>query len=742
MITGSNPNISVPLEDPDFISQAFREIETSALKIERNPRNAFPVSANSEDASNLRSASLSHIHQLQPSIDGGATDCSWNSQFPVKFAPDTNFHLHRQSSVALPPRRCVNNEQLQKSTQDLNDFNKFLPVASFSSTGQSQTSATFSSNFSEPKRLSQNEVAEHELTPSLNQSDIIQTDSFFAQSHFSNPPPNDNRGSVFDCDNHLLSSDMQMNSYNDSLVNQLVNPAQIPLSASENRNKTVPTPTSSHALMQVNNMMQNSQSELKARPTNSLPCNYNYVGANKPPVDNVFANTLLNPPHMMQNTQFTQFGLEHDERLLDSLNPNSFLNETFWNNSVRPPLSSPSFANVPSAPGPIATQVRPGVVVQNQPGAHNQQAYSARKISSNSSDCNFQLHRHLSAGSGSSNHSPLMQVSSGASTISMPHNALPADHNLISPLNGIHAASPLHSQVSGSPVPSMSQISPPLGVNPTNVEHRQSSEFAPAAASELPADGTWQDSMMMPTLSYHAHVAHSVAPVENFASKSHPTSSFNVNSAPHPFLAQPGSRLNSPTTTAPYRENTAKPNKSSSELGASPAAARLNESETELNNVRTGPALNDQNKVVAQQIFTETMNSILYGDKQSEKTPELNCSNSKIKGEPLVKLMSHSHSAESPSDVHPTISPGESGYDSTEPSSVTSENPSQYSLITLNSGDAGTFNGGEPKNAYAALMESKDWRAFNFEACQTAVTPLQTVLGMLDYVLADYFRRF
>ena len=693
--------MSVPIEDPGFFNQTFREIETSTQKTDQS--SAYPC-VKSETGTTFRNASLSHISELQPSVDENTIDCLWNPpNFPEKFASESVPHLIRQSSSTLQPAFAHN--ELQKPAHL---HNEFLPVGDPS---QTNSSTIFSPNFPS-RRLSQNEVPEHDLTPSLIKSEIVQADSFFVQSQATNRQTNDSHDSVFDSDNQLLSSDMQMDSYNASLVNQLTSPGVLSLPTPEARNTPVSTPTSSRSLLHVNEMIPNGKTERKPAMPNALQPNYDCPVESTSSTGDVFQNTPPNTSQVVQNSQYQQFGLEQDDRLLDSLNAGAFLNEPFWNNPVPPTHPQSGFVNVHSDPGVVSGMIRPPAEVQSS------STFSSRKMSGNSAD-NFSLQRHLSVGSGSNNHSPMMQPPSSAVPISHSHNVLPTDNNLTSPINGLPAGSPLHPHMNSSPGPSASHISPSLVPNPSTPGH--SNELPPASSSDFQANGAWQDqtrSLLMPTLNYQAHLAHSVSDVDSFGSKSRPESSLHANSVPNSFLAQPGSRLNSQTTIAPYHESTAKQNESKphSDVSVSTAAARLTKAENELKSISKGPICDSQNKAVAQQVFTETMNSVLYGDTPLEtvKTSDTHCSKSKSKAisEPAAHLASNSRRVESPpSEVHPTISPGESGYDSTEPSSVTSENSSQHSVAAFGLSDAGSINVAEPKNAYAALVGSKDQRA-------------------------------
>jgi len=141
-------------------------------------------------------------------------------------------------------------------------------------------------------------------------------------------------------------------------------------------------------------------------------------------------------------------------------------------------------------------------------------------------------------------------------------------------------------------------------------------------------------------------------------------------------------------------------------------------------------------------IFSETMQTVLFGHEKSnhDGVKQHNYIENKAKSDssniacaPLI---------ESPTDVLPTISPGESGYDSTEFGSVASDTLSQQSLshdvLPTSEQSTPTIR---PKNAQAALAGTKYQRIFSFESSRTTPETSHSKSGKNSKNCANVFNK-
>ena len=416
------------------------------------------------------------------------------------------------------------------------------------------------------------------------------------------------------------------------------------------------------------------------------------------------------------NDNVNNFSVESDGRF--SQNQNS------WNPYL-------SMQNVPAHSAvPTAVELQG---LGNRPPSNTQEppTFPARKLSSNSGD-SFHLQRHLSVGSRGSNQSPMTHSSPGAGSASLHH--VGPHSNLKSPMAGMPTNSPAPSHISsmmGSPASSM-HISPAQSQSPFTPGPPLSNFSTQPPEREIQQNGpsSWpeqhkSDFNRIPNYNYH--VTHSVALTSNCVQK--PCASpLAPNPVPNRFLARPDSS----NTYVPCSETTASRSSTScSSSCVSAAAVRLNPAESHLKDDVNSGQLHapPPDSVVQHKIFKETMSSVLYSDEalNRDRTMQHGCSNDKMKIK--SRNISSVQLIESPTDVHPTISPGESGYDSTEFGSVSSDTLSHDVLLEQHTP---TFV--QPKNAHAALAGTKYQRSFSFESCRASKT-LHSMSGKNDYRL-------
>ena len=381
-------------------------------------------------------------------------------------------------------------------------------------------------------------------------------------------------------------------------------------------------------------------------------------------------------------------------------------------------------------------------VASNRPPSNNQDSTSfpTRKISTNSAD-SFHLQRHLSVGSRGSNQSPMTQASPGAGSATLHQGIMGSHSNLKSPIAAMPSNSPAPSHLSsmmGSPASSM-HISPAQSQSPftsglTNISAPLSDREIQQNSPSLWAEQLTSDPNLMPNCNYR--VAHSVALSGNFAQKPS-TAMLGPKPVPNRFLVEPGSSLKN----MPCSESTALQNNTSCSLSCvSASAVRSSQSENHFNDGGTGHMREPPpNSVGQHKVFAQTMNEVLYGGFTHDKSTQHCGSDTKVKIE--MPVFRGTSSIESPTDTHPTISPGESGYDSNEPGSVASDTLSQQSLphggSDVLSASESTIISTQAKNAQAALAGSKYQRTFSFENCQSTQETMHLYSGKIAFDIIE-----
>nr|CAB3262691.1 uncharacterized protein LOC100181878 [Phallusia mammillata] len=363
-----------------------------------------------------------------------------------------------------------------------------------------------------------------------------------------------------------------------------------------------------------------------------------------------------------------------------------------------------------------------------------------RRVSRNTSSECFPAPRHISeqpSSNGSTSRSPMVQSSpAGPGVVSHSPFAGSAGSSLRSPLMTESPVSQYQGATSSPSVVSM----PHLSSSP-NIGHCGAN--APGDTQPIPANvqtyRPWhehhqqQGNAVPRTMPMHTEQANS-----EMARK--PESHSSATSAADHFLARPGSSLDKrphpqPSTALPYtRANIANrhPSMEGRYVGnASFAAARLSvpdnqQASTTTNSNQLGHHHNQhhpQGYESSDKHFAETMTTVLYGKAPEHHQGFLPNKDRHMGHEAAQK------SASSPTDVHSTISPGESGYDSAELSSVLSENSHHHhqaaqslSVEGIILPHADKINPSEqPKNLHAASVGSENQRTLEFNANGSSV---------------------
>lgn len=336
--------------------------------------------------------------------------------------------------------------------------------------------------------------------------------------------------------------------------------------------------------------------------------------------------------------------------------------------------------------GPIPTLTSPPDVAQQRPPAYET---ATRRMSSNMPGEFFPPSaRHVSdqpLSNGSGSCSPMVQSSPvGSSVVANSPFAGSVGNSLRSPASALVAGSPaLQYQVNVSS-PSSANLShssaspnilpPPRGPPPgvLNPAERVDPALAPNAQKYRP----WHEHQTVPLPG--------LPPEQGVpAMKSDPSCPTPISTANH-FLVQPGSSHLNMSPAHPPNAAAAnvviggpRPSREGPAVdGASFAAARLSIPDKAQNDGDPRRFLYPYTSE-AQREFTHTMNSVLYGKTGAEQ---------RASPADVARAAAASHrknssvaAASSPTDAHATISPGESGYDSAELSSVLSEASHQTS---------------------------------------------------------------
>ena len=678
-------NLPAPVEEPDFLlNQTLHDIESSIQKSDQNTLSTFIDSTNNtvSQTSVKTDDTFSQFHQLQ-NISWSDEDLTDKLLKPLSTENgnpgQTAVGLISENSHSAKPDSLLENLSFDSKNNFQNDLTSSL-----------------TSDFSISKNLLEHDPISSSATSSITSPGIPQNDQFLVENQGKPSEKSTFQQNVVPFSNQSnsqsLNSDM---SFDPTLVGQLNSPLLSP-----------------HATSMPNPSMLYNENIRSNQMMSSVQGNFNYSQI----------SMATQAPQVGSGQNFGQYGSGQEGHYFQERNAPA----NDWTCPSQPMHCSSAFPVLHGDAGQLAQNNRPPDI----PQANN---FPTRKISSNSSD-SFHFQRHLSAGSRSSNQSPMMQASPGAG--SLPHNILPPGSNLKSPITGLPAGSPASSHLSGM----MGSPATSVHISPTQVQTPFTS--APLAFStaehEFQKNGqnSWSDPhkpdpSLTPTFNYH--VAHSLALTENYAQKPC-TSPIHSNPVPNHFLARPGSALKSPLANVPCNENTAIHCAPTApiECSFSSAAARLPHTQSQLKSNDTGPLLSNNQSISAaqHQVFAETMNSVLYGGAKTAKNMQSHPA--KTKNE-LLQIKAGTV-VESPTDVHSTISPGESGYDSTEPGSVASDSFSQHFVSSQGSGDVLSVSGGNtpnvlPKNLQAALTENKNQHIFSFENCHGAVAANQPVSG-------------
>ena len=448
----------------------------------------------------------------------------------------------------------------------------------------------------------------------------------------------------------------------------------------------------------------------------------------QPPFDNqTFPNKLQNPQQKEQLTEngtvnHGNYQIGHQQQQPaqyaamnhPETSAHSYTTNPGMNSYHRPPTPQ---QRLPLAGHPNGQSLQQNTQWSNfqHPGSHNMRASGSENISSPPDRVFMQSsqppkqHSPYPAGtrrpsshmSGQNNLSPMMQTSPAGSNVSVR-----------SPFRGSLAAG-LQSPSMISPSPSGHPSSPSIG-HQAHITHSSSvPNFTSPNVNtgyqgqhlqqQLPSRQSWSSSndlnqQTLPPV-YHGHATGHI--VGDFSSSKpnvmnqHPT----LPHATNHFLVQPGSSHNSSlprvcaSNSVPYNgEQRVKSEKFTSAVSPL-AAARSTSTDVEHQHNNRTTASFDQ-----KQHFQETMNSVLYG---SSSDSHHSASSNLVSSLSSDSSSDGNRKAMSPIDAQATISPGESGYDSAELSSVLSEN-STYSNSQAKMQDGLSITKQESKNLYAA----------------------------------------
>ena len=319
--------------------------------------------------------------------------------------------------------------------------------------------------------------------------------------------------------------------------------------------------------------------------------------------------------------------------------------------------------------------------------------------------------------SGQNNLSPMMQTSPAGSNVSAQ-----------SPFRGSLAAG-LQSPPMIPPSPSGHHPASPSVANQAHITHSNSTPnfssnlhngYQGQHLQQLTTRQSWSSSsdLNQSSVGYHGHATGHI--VGDFTSgKPNVMNQHQHPSLPHAanhFLAQPGNSHNSSSQARVCASNSvsyngdqrAKNDKiTSNQSSLAVARSSSTEGEHQNHNVFSNSLLGQK------QHFQETMNSVLYG------TPGLGNPHHAPSSNLVSTLSSDSSNdgnrkAMSPIDAQATISPGESGYDSAELSSVLSEN-STYSNAQGKQ-DGSSITKPDSKNLYAASVGSTNQQQLGMDS--------------------------
>lgn len=341
--------------------------------------------------------------------------------------------------------------------------------------------------------------------------------------------------------------------------------------------------------------------------------------------------------------------------------------------------------------------------------------------------------------SSQNNLSPMMQTSPAGSNVSVQ-----------SPFRGSLAAG-LQSPPIIPPSPSGHPASPSVG-NQSHLTHSSSTSSFPSPnlhngyqgqhLHQLTSRQSWSSAsdLNQSSVSYHGHATGHI--VGDFTSgKPNVMNQHQHPSLPHAtnhFLVQPGNSHNSSHQARVCASNSVSYNGDqrvatdkvpSTESPLAVARSSSTEGEHQNDSGFTSSVFGQK------QHFQETMNSVLYGAPGMGDPHHLPSSN-------LVSTLSSDSSSDgtrkamSPIDAQATISPGESGYDSAELSSVLSEN-STYSNTTQGKQDGLPITKADSKNLYAASVGSTNQQTFGMEPSFLS-SALAAANGKLSFELNLY----
>ena len=687
------------VEDSDFIHQTLREIEGQSDKSEQQSSVPSESALPSDDL-------LSNLHQLQPLEPSSSSDFSWNvpDRLLKPFSLDSNQH-----TLLHPPSELTSTDQIV-----LDSLQKLEPSIAKENL-ENETSQPFSADFSNSERF-----PKHESNSNVNQK--INNNSFSFENHLvvsQDTTPAEKCKPMYvqvpySQQSQPINPELQMTSqYAGQMPYSLLPPGTNEPIASEP--VAIANPSLTYGTMMQTNDHQSAS---------TLPGRFQYANFKQ-------SNRLMQSgtPPFSQSLNFSQYGVE-EGRLLETLNSNAVTSDPHWS------YNHQSTQNTSSGLTSLTDHSQQGIRVMTDFQNGN---FTGRKISSNSTD-SFHLQRHLSVGSLGSSQSPMMQPSPGSGSLS--HGVVPPSKNLKSPMTGLPAGSPVPSHfqgMMGSPATPAQHISPTQGPGAHPPVSRQMISFSTSSEREFRVNESvsWSEPQATgpsATSNYHAHVAHtSVELTDSYAHK--PCQSpIHVNPIPNHFLGQPGSSFHLPIASKPCIETvTQEECPSHSEETVSSAAVRLSKSQVKCKNETTGPSFTSRStSAVQQKIFTNTMKSVLFGHPPTDEgSSEKLCHVTQRYGQCQSTVM-----ATSPTEVHPTISPGESGYDSTDLGSVTSDTLSQHGGFSNAGLEQGrTFEAipsEAPKNAQAALVGNTDRPVASSET-QRATETSQLANGKWEY---------
>nr|XP_002125458.3 uncharacterized protein LOC100181878 [Ciona intestinalis] len=331
--------------------------------------------------------------------------------------------------------------------------------------------------------------------------------------------------------------------------------------------------------------------------------------------------------------------------------------------------------------------------------------------------------RHLSGqsiGSGN-NRSPMMQ-SSPAGVVSHSPFAGSAGSSLRSPMSNLMGNSPANmpqgqttspSQVSmphlaSSPITSnvaAPQIPHPSGSNPSG------GSSDPAFQRNMQTYRPWHEQQdpnarTLGSITYQAHVTQTPAPSDAYVQKLDPMGQSSISPASNHFLAPPGS-----SPSLPAHKHTPNTQNGSVSHGNQRfhgdlafAAARSQRMVAEADQV--GRA-DERGRFDAQKTFSETMNSVLYGQSDPAKPNP---------------LLGEIKTASSPTDPQSTISPGESGYDSADLISTVDSQRNMYDG-TIQQRPSANTDLQQAKNLHAASAGLTHQQGSEFEQPSSSAAP-------------------